>query len=181
MLSLTAVSLGACTDEPSSYSDAVGINLKAKSSDVIRGVVIDEKAITTESSNPYGAFVNAARRDLGANPSAIEVAEADLLLGASSNGVASLDAVFADRVDVLFQMNDTNNTYPVATGSVLGTASGPLALDVTFTSDTLSPQDYAKLLGGSFKVITRGVAAPGFDGKDASADLQVTFTFAAFE
>ena len=41
--------------------------------------------------------------------------------------------------------------------------------------------DYPKLLGGSFKVITRGAAAPGFDGNGATANLQVTFTFAAFE
>ena len=47
--------------------------------------------------------------------------------------------------------------------------------------DIVDAAEYDKLLNGSFKVITRGLAAPGFDGKDASANLQVTFTFAAFE
>lgn len=52
---------------------------------------------------------------------------------------------------------------------------------MTFDSGALPEFDYIKLLGGSFKVVTRGPAAAGFTTKGADADIQITFTFAAFE
>lgn len=181
LLALSSVALfAACTDDAISYSDAVGISLKAKSSDVVGGVVVDEKAITTESGNPFGAFVEDARRTLGANPGAIEVEDVELALGGGSTGVAALGDVFAEDVEVLFQINDTGTTYVVASGTVLPGVTGPLDLNVSFASAIVDPIDYAKMLNGSFKVITRGTAAPGFGGKSATANLQVTFTFAAF-
>ncbi len=172
-----------CGDDPVSYSAPVGINLKAKSDDTVAGVIDDEKGITTESGNPYGAFVSDARRELGGNdPSTIEVDRVDLFLGASSSGVTRLGEVFTGDVDLLFQMNDTNTSYPVATTTIAADASaGPTGFDVTFDGGAISDADYAKLLGGSFKVVIRGTAAAGFDAKGADADLQTTFTFAAFE
>jgi hypothetical protein len=41
--------------------------------------------------------------------------------------------------------------------------------------------DIAKIIGGGFKVVLNGPAAPDFAGKGADASLQVTFTFSAFE
>ena len=41
--------------------------------------------------------------------------------------------------------------------------------------------DYEKLVAGSFKVVIRGTAATAFAAKGAEANLQLTFTFAAFE
>ena len=83
-------------------------------------------------------------------------------------------------VDVLFLMNDTNNTYTA--GRISNpTGTGPLAVGVLFESDAVADQDWTKLLGGSFKVIIRGTAAPGFQNKGAEAELQVTLTFNAFE
>jgi len=180
-LSIVTLALG-CGDDPISYSAPVGINLKAKSSDTTNGVVTDDKGISTESGNPYGAFVNDARAELGRDPGGIDVDEVTLFLGASSTGVTRLGEVFTGNVEVLFEMNDTNNSYPVAAGTVdASAASGPIEIAATFSSDGVPDLDYAKLLGGGFKVIVRGPAATGFTTKGADADVQVTLTFAAFE
>ena len=40
---------------------------------------------------------------------------------------------------------------------------------------------HSRALTGSFKVVARGPSAPGFETKGADADIQITFTFAAFE
>jgi len=172
----------ACGDDPVSYSAPVGINLKAKSADTANGVVTDEKAINTESGNPYGAFVGDARARIGRDPSIVDVEEVELLLGAGSTGAAALGEVFAGTVDVLFQLNDTNNTYPVAAAMIgAATTAGPVAFDVTFAADEVPDLDYVKLLNGSFKVVIRGPAAATFETKGADVDLQATLTFAAFE
>jgi hypothetical protein len=182
MALVAALSAAACSDDPVSYSAPIGLNLKVKSADTMSGIVSDDKGITTESSNPYGAFISEARAKLGRDPGEIVVDEARLFLGASSTGVAALGEVFTGDVEVLFQMNDTNNSYPVALGAVTATtSSGPISLGVDFSSRDASSVDLAKLVGGSFKVIVRGPAAAGFSTKGADADLQVTLTFSAFE
>jgi len=117
-LTLGSLALAGCGDDPVSYSAPVGINLKAKSANSTNGVVTDEKGINTESGNPFGAFVTDARRELGRDPGYIDVDEVTVLLGAGSTGVTRLGEVFTGNVEVLFQMNDTNNTYPVASGTI---------------------------------------------------------------
>lgn len=180
--SFLALGAGACGDDPVSYSAPVGINLKAKSSDTENGVVSDEKGINTESGNPYGAFISDARGKLGRDPALIDVDRVELLLGAGSTGVARLGEVFTGTVDLLFQMNDTDNSYPVASVAIAaGTAAGPVAFDASFAEEDVPDADYVKLLSGSFKVIARGPAAASFVTKGADADLQVTLTFAAYE
>jgi hypothetical protein len=179
---LVAPFLFACGDDPLSYSAPVSLNLKAKSSDTSNGTVTSDKSITTESGNPFGAFVSDARRTLGRDPSHVEVDRVELLLGGSSTGVSRLGEVFAGQVDVLFQMNDTNNSYPVASTTVAADRGpGPVQLGISFDGTAVPAIDQAKFLGGSFKVILRGSAAAGFETKGAEADLQVTLTFAAFE
>jgi hypothetical protein len=169
-----------CGDDPVSYSAPVGINLKAKSGDVSGASISNDKGINTESGNPYGAFVNDARRMLGRDPSRVEVDSATLTLGAQSTGVLTLEEVFVGDVDVAFVIDDSNNTHDV--GHVIDPVGvGPVGIDINFESDALSDADYAKVLGGSFKVVIRGPAAPDFTTKGAEADLQVAFTFAAFE
>jgi hypothetical protein len=177
-----ALCAGACGDDPVSYSAPVGINLKAKSSDTANGVVSNEKGINTESGNPYGAFVSDARGKLGRDPGLIDVERLELLLGAGSTGVTGLGEVFTGTVDLLFQMNDTNNSYPVASVAIpAGTAAGPVGFVASFAEEDIPDADYVKLLNGSFKVIARGPAAASFATKGAEADLQVTLTFAAYE
>src|SRR5690349_5336602 len=178
LLTLVVV-VAACSDDPVSFSAPVGINLKAKSGDVANTAISEDKAITTESGNPYGAFVNDATTKLAHAPSRIEIDQATLLLGAQSTNVTRLEDVFSGAVDVAFVMNDTNNTYEVGTvNNPMGT--GPVELAIALDGADMAGQDFAKYLSGSFKVVARGTAAPGFAAKGAEAALQVTFTFAAF-
>ncbi len=178
-LAFALVSLAACGSDPVSYSTPVGINLKAKSSDVANTAITDDKSITTESGNPYGAFVTDAHTKLGRDPTAIEIDQLTLTLGAQSTGVVALQDVYSGDVDIALIMNDTNNTYDA--GHVTSpTGVGPVDLNVVFQSSQVTATDFPKMLTGSFKVVIRGTAAVGFSTKNAEANLQATFTFAAF-
>ncbi len=183
LASASALLLAACGDDPLRYSEPVGINLKAKSADPVGGVVSDEKGLSPESGNPYAKFVTDARAQLGGkDPSEIALEELTLTLGAGSTGVTRLGEVFTGQVDVLFVMNDTNNTAMAGGGMIAATeAGGPVVLDPAFTSTTLGAADLAKVIGGSFKVVIRGPAGADFETKGADADLQLTLTFAAYE
>jgi hypothetical protein len=178
-LTIVCLLLAACGDDPVSFSQPVSINLKAKSGDVSGTTISDDKGITTESGNPYGAFVSDAVAKIGAEPGSIDVDSLTLTLGANSTGVVALEEVFEGDVDCAFIMNDTNNTYDV--GHVTDPTGLDADLDVSFDPDAVSDVDYDKLLNGSFKVVVRGTPAVGFEGKGAEADLQMTFVFAAFE
>ena len=172
--------LAACGDDPVSYSMPVGINLKVKSGDVSNNAISDQKGITTESGNPYGAFVSDAQGKLGTAPARIELDDLTLTLGAQSTGVTKLEEVYTGDVDVAFIMNDTNNTYDV--GHIMNpTGVGPDTVDINFMSSAVSAADYAKMLTGSFNVVIRGPAATMFSAKGAEANMQLTFTFAAFK
>jgi hypothetical protein len=181
--SLTMLAAAGCSDDPLRYSEPVSINLKAKSADTVQGVVSDDKGITTESSNPYGKFVTDARAQLGGHdPGSITLDGTSLLLGAGSTGVTRLGEIFTGDVEVLFEMNDTNNSFPAAAGTIAATdGGGPITLDSTFASSQVGSEDYTKLIAGSFKVSMRGPAAADFMTKGADADIQITLTFAAFE
>ena len=179
-LAIPCLLLVACGADPISFSAPVGINLKAKSGDVSGTAISDEKEITTESGNPFGAFVNDAVAAIGHDPSAVEVDSVTLTLGAGSTGVINLIEVFEGDVDVAFIINDSNNTYDVA-HVVDPDGIGPLGMEVVFESGAVTDLDYDKFLDGKFKVVVRGNAAPDFETKGADANLQVTLTFAAFE
>lgn len=183
LVTALAFSATACSDDPVKFSQPVGINLKAKSSDTTNNTVDEDKGINTESGNPYGAFISAAKNELGgADPKVIEIEKVQLFLGGGSTNVTRLGEVFDGRVDILFVINDSNNSYPAASGPVpAATGAGPIELDPSFDSDALPDFDYLKLLGGGFKVVMRGPAAAGFASKGAEADIQATFTFAAYE
>jgi hypothetical protein len=177
---LLLVIVAACGSDPVNYSSPVGIELKAKSGDVSNTAISEQKDITTESGNPYGAFVSDATRMLGRDPSRIEIDDLTMTLGAQSTGVATLDAVFTGDVDVAFIVNDTNNTYDA--GHVVNpTGVGPVPVEPAFDWSLVADQDRAKMLAGSFKVAVRGPAAAGFASKGAEASIQTTFTFTAFE
>lgn len=170
-----------CGDDPVSYSAPVSINLKAKSGDVTGTTISEQKGITTESGNPYGGFINDARARLGGkDPVRVEIDAVTLTLGAQSINVTALEDVFSGDVDAAFLIDDTNNTYDAA-HVIDPTGVGPVPMTVAFQSDAVAPQDLSKLLGGGFKVVLRGNAGVGFATKGAEANLEVTFTFAAFE
>ena len=180
IIPLALLSVAACGSDPVNFSAPVGINLKAKSGEVANNAISDEKGITTESGNPFGAFVADAHTKLGQDPARIEIDKLTLTLGATSTGVTKLEEVYTGDVDVAFITNDTNNTYDA--GHVMNpTGVGPVDVTVAFNPEDISPADFTKILGGSFKVVIRGPAAATFSTKGAEANLQLTFTFAAFE
>jgi hypothetical protein len=178
---LIAVALAACGSDPVSFSAPVGINEKAKSGDVNGSVISEAKDIESEAGNPYKVFMDGAHQALGGrDPSRIEIASLTILLGAQSTNVTKLDEVFTGRVDALFLVNDTNNTFPA--GHVTSpTGAGPVGMDVDFNSDDFAGVDRTNLLAGKFKVVIRGSAATGFASKGAEANLQLTLQFRAFE
>ncbi|MBA3463044.1 MAG: hypothetical protein H0T46_24015 [Deltaproteobacteria bacterium] len=173
---------GACADPPVTYSSPIGIRLQAKSTGAFNGVVADDKAITTEQGNPYAAFITGSKELLaGKTPTAIVIEGAMLRLGETSTNVTALPEVFSGSIDIGFLINDSNNSYGVASGEVEPATRQGLELDPRFDSAALTEFDYLKLLGGQFKVWARGTAAQGFADRSASADLEVTLTFSAFE
>jgi hypothetical protein len=172
--------LAACSSDPVSFSAPVGIELKAKSGDVAQSVVTEQKGITTESGNPYGAFVNDATGKLGRAPSRIDIDSLTLTLGAQSTGFSTLDEVVTGDVDIAFLVNDTNDTLDAAHVTA-PSGAGPDDMDPSFDFTAASPADQIKLLNGSFQVVLRAPAAPTFTGKGATASLQATFTFTAFD
>jgi hypothetical protein len=173
--------LSACGPAPVSVSSPVGIELKAKSGDVSGSTVSELKEINTESGNPYGAFIASARSKLGGkDPSKLTLDQLTLTLGGQSTGVATLDQVVTGDVDVAFVVDSSNNTYDA--GHLQSpTGAGPVAATVTFDWAAVSTADRAAMLGGSFKVALRGPSAASFSGKGAEAQLEVSFTFDAFE
>jgi len=180
LLACMFLSLVACGADPVSYSAPVGIELKVKSGDVANNAISDAKAITTESGNPYGAFVSDAQAKLGRDPTRIEIDSLTLTLGAQSTGVTTLDEVYTGDVDIALIMNDTNNTYDA--GHVMNPMGvGPVDVGVVFESSAVAPADFTKMLTGSFQVVIRGPAAASFSTKGAEANLQTTFTFTAFQ
>jgi hypothetical protein len=181
MLCVTLLVTG-CSSDPISYSAPVGISLKLKSVNTANGSISDEKAITTEVGNPYAAFVNDARARLGRDPAVIDVEAVDLTLGANSTGATTLGEIFDGQVEVLFEMNVSMTSYSIATKSIgPATGAGPIGFATSFAANTLPDVDYNGLLNGSFKAVARGPAAEGFSTKGADCELEVMFTFAAFE
>ena len=169
-----------CGSDPVKVSDPVGIELDAKSGDTMNGTVTENKDITTESGNPYGAFVNDATAKLGRAPGTIEIGNMTITLGGQSTGVSDLNQVFTGDVDVSFVVNGTNNTYDA--GHIMNPAGiGPDTMDVLFDWTQVPTEDRPQLQNGSFKVVLRGPAAASFSTKGADARIQVTFTFEAFK
>lgn len=179
LLSLT-LSLGACGSDPVASSSPVRLSLKAKSDDVKSGVITESKDITTEIGNPFGAFIKEATNRLGVAPERILLTELSLFLGASSKGVATLEGVFSGQVDVLFEMNDTKNTYAVGSFNNFK-GPGPLAGSIGFDFSKFAAVDADRFRSGSFKVVLRGNAASSFGTPDkAEAELEVGLVFEAY-
>jgi hypothetical protein len=178
---LPLVLLAACGDDPVNYSAPVGIELKAKSGDVANNAVNEEKGITTESGNPYGAFITDAKAKLGHDPSAIELDKVTLTLNiAKSTNVSAIEQAITGNTTVQFVMNDTNDPFTAA-HFASPTGVGPVDGTVDFDWSQVGGDNVAKMMAGSFKVAMAAMPATDFATKGAEASLTVTFTFTAFE
>lgn len=178
---IALVLFAACGDDPVNYSAPVGIEVKQKSGDVVNLAITQEKSITTESGNPYGAFITEAKNRIGHDPSNIVLEELTITLGGQSTNVTKLEEVMVGEVFVKFLTNDTNNTFMVGHFAD-PTGPGPFEGHTSFDmAEDVGDPDIAKILGGSFKVVLNATAAADFATKGAEASLQLTFTFSAFE
>ena len=182
-LAIGALLVGGCGgDDPVSVSEPIGINLKFKSGDSNMGAISDEKCITTESGNPWAAFISAARAEIGGDPTDIELDGLTLLLSTDSKAVTELKEIWNGTVDVQFEMNDTNNIFAVGNAVIDDTLAGRTAeFTPTFDFSLLNSADRDKLFNGSFKVMIGGPVATPFDSKGAEAEFQLTLEFSAFE
>jgi hypothetical protein len=177
---LVAVLATACgSKDPVTYSAPVGISLDARSGDVVSGTLEVDKNVTTESGNPYGAFANAAVRALGGNPSRIAVTSATLALEPSSTNVTTLQQVFTGTVQLAFQANGSDSLYPAAS-VVQPTGAGPVSMQVSFDSATMTPADFQDLVGANFRVVLSGTPSTGFASAAATARLEAVLTFVAY-
>jgi hypothetical protein len=178
---IALVLFAACGDDPVNYSDDIGIELKTKSGDAVDNAITEEKGITTESGNPYGAFVTEAKNRLGHDPSNIVLEKITITLGGQSTGVTALEQVMTGDTFVKFVVNDTNNTISVA-HFASPTGPGPFDGHPSFDMiENATDTDVPKIIGGSFKVVLTATPATDFATKGADASLQLTFTFSAFE
>jgi len=181
VLLILACLAGCGDDEALTYSHPVSINFKVKSDDTTNDTVVARKNITTESGNPFAKFISESRLALGGgDPSRIVLSSAELLLGASTSSTTGLEQVFSGEVVLLFHLGTTNNSF-IAGTIVDPTGSGPAQLTVTFDSNEMGPDDYARFLAADFQVVLRGPAAATFAAKGAQADLQVTLRFKSFK
>jgi hypothetical protein len=183
LLCAALVLVAACGDDPVSVSDVVDIKLSLSSGDVAGdGTMVADKNINTESGNPYGAFVQFARDEIGGDAGRITVDGAAITVDATSSGITDLGEVFLGVTTVEFVMNGSSAIYPVATRAVvLDDGPGPVEFDVDLDSDDIPDEDFADLASGSFKVAISGTAADGFEAANADADMTVSLTFSAFE
>ncbi len=178
----------ACGSNPVSFSEPVDITLPAVQSKSITsgGAISTSKDISTASSNPYGAFVNAAVQHLGGkNPSHIVITSLALSMTTTPAGL-TFDQVFSGTVAVGFVMNGSSNSYPVGTIAA-PTGVGPVTLGVSFDSTSMTPADYTGFLQGQFKVVLAGTAtsaASGFNDTNPASEtatIDATFGFIAYE
>lgn len=154
----------------SNYSGPVAIRLdKFKDDDVRNGAFDSDKNVNTESGNPYGAFLQAARTTLGRQPAAVLVDRVTITLGADTRGVTAFEQVLGGPLVVY--LADSAATVNVAS-IAQPTGAGPVEVPVTATRDTLAPVQ-ASLVNGGFKV---GIRVPAAASRPNSFDMKVSAT-----
>jgi hypothetical protein len=172
-LAATAL-LAACDEDPVVATDLIVIQLSGiKEGDVADGVVSKSKNVSTESGNPYHAFLVEARAVLGRDPSRIRVDAVQITLDGSTTGIASFADLFNADAEVFLDA-DVGGTVAVA--RVTGpTGTGPVTLEVVSTDETLAPI-MAALLSGDFRVGVRGTTLrTSADDFDARVDVRIGF------
>ena len=110
---LALAPLAACSDNPSTSRSRSASGLKAKSNDVTGTAISEQKGITTESGNPYSAFITEATGKLGGHAPAASRSTSSPDARRELQHVVALEEVMTGDVDVAFITNDTNNTYDV--------------------------------------------------------------------
>lgn len=174
-----ALALFGCGGGPLATSQPITLTSTSSSNDVVTGVLTWDRKVDSETGTPFANFIGAARQQLdGKDPTSLELVSASLFLGGQSQGVTTLDQVFADRVDMLFQT--THTSYPAAHLDH-ASGAGPDDFTVDFNWSSVAPADRTDLFNGDFKVVLRGNAVGEFASSASRADLQTTIAFKAYE
>lgn len=159
-----------------SHSGPVNIRLDKFKHDEVRNNAFDsDKSVTSESGNPYGAFLQAARTALGAqfNPdtsgAAVVVDRVTLTIDQDTRGVTAFEQVLGGPLTVYLASSSTT----VNIGSVAQpTGAGPVEVTLSATRADLEPIR-RDLLAGSFKV---GIRVPAAPMRPANFDMRVATT-----
>jgi hypothetical protein len=177
-LAFLGLSAAGCDEDPVNATGRIVIELSGiKETDIVGGSVQKSKNVTTESGNPYGAFLHSARQTLGRDPSRIRVTATEMTLDPGTTGVASFAELFNGTVEVILEA-DVGGTVAVARVSA-PTGTGPIAMGVIADDAALAPI-LAALLDGNFRVGIRGTTAlTAADDFDARIDVGIGF--AAYE
>jgi len=159
-----------------SHSGPVNIRLdKFKDGDVRNDAFDSDKSVNSESGNPYGAFLQAARTRLGAqfNPdtpgAAVVVDRVTLTIDQDTRGVTAFEQVLGGPLVLYLASSSTT----VNIGTVAQpTGAGPV--EVTLTADRAALAPIRRdLLSGSFKV---GIRVPAAPSRPSSFDMRVATT-----
>ncbi len=150
------------------YSGPVTIRLdKFKNDDVRNNAFDSDKDINSESGNPYGAFLQAARQRLGRDPAAVLVDRITLTIGEGTRGVTGFEQVLGGPLVVYFAKSGATVNVGTLTQPM---GAGPVEVTITATRDTLAPLANEMRTGG-FKV---GIRVPAAAGRPASFDLKIS-------
>lgn len=172
--------LGCDEDEPVARTGEIVIQLSGiREGDIVAGSVEEEKNVTTESGNPYGAFLQSAREALGHDPSRIEVTSASITLAGGSRGVATFEELFDGETHVFLRADVGGTPVTVHVARVVApSGTGPVACEVIADRAALAPLD-AALLSAGFRVGVRG-PTPRLPTDSFDARIDVRIGFAAY-
>lgn len=174
---LVALTLVGCSDDPAFTSGQVGISLGLKEGAIVGDQIDTRKNVSTESGNPYGAFVSKVENEFGDTPREIRIEAVSLQIQDTKDDVAVFEDLWPETAEVFLAADDTVSGFTVATVQN-PTGLGPIDLVV-------QPVEDATALGtlldsGNFRVGVRGktglTSASKFDTK-----IAVTLTFGAYE
>lgn len=150
------------------FSGPVAVNIDKFKDGEVRNEAFDvDKSVSTESGNPYGAFLQQARAVLGRPPAAVLVDRATLTLGANSTGVTSFQQFLGGPL-TLYLANSGTTVNIGTVAQPMG--AGPVEVTITATRDTLAPLQN-DLTQNSFKL---GIRVPAAAGRPRSFDAKVS-------
>jgi len=136
--------------------------------------------VTTETGNPYGAFINNAIKDLGKGPSSIGVDKMTLIMGAGTKGIVGFEDLFSDDVYIFFSNEERTKTEYVGTVEK-PSGVGPIYVGITASDEELKNILFSEMLSGNFRVGYRGITGLSGKSSDLDASLEVTIIFVAYE
>lgn len=159
-----------------SHSGPVNIRLdKFKHDDVRNNAFDSDKSVSSESGNPYGAFLQAARTALGAQfnadtpGAAVVVDRVTLTIDRDTRGVTAFEQVLGGPLTVYLASSSTT----VNIGAVAQpTGAGPVEVTLSATRADLEPIR-RDLLSGSFKV---GIRVPAAAMRPSNFDMRIATT-----